>query len=331
MVGQAAATAAVSAETATLVEGLRAGNSRALARVLSAIENAGPAMREIAAALTSSDGRARIIGITGSPGVGKSTSTAALVGALRAEGRRVAVLAVDPSSPFTGGALLGDRVRMQDHATDGAVFIRSMATRGHLGGLAAAAPQAVRALGAAGYDDVLVETVGVGQAEVEIARLADVTMLLLAPGMGDGIQAAKAGIIEIADILVVNKADRDGAQETVRELRAMLALGGQHSTAGGWRPPILSTVAVRGEGLEDVMAALTKHADWSTSSGAGARRRTDRIRAEIEAIAIGTVRADLESAAAPLSALTDQVAAGTLDVYAAADALLAGAGHRRSR
>ncbi len=180
---------------------------------------------EVARLLAPHTGRAHVVGLTGAPGVGKSTTTSALVTALRASGRRVGVLAVDPSSPFTGGALLGDRVRMQEHATDAGVFIRSMATRGHLGGLAAAAPQAVRVLDAAGCDIVLIETVGVGQSEVEVAGLADTTVVLLAPGMGDAIQAAKAGILEIGDVYCVNKADREGADVTARELRTMLAIG----------------------------------------------------------------------------------------------------------
>ena len=192
-------------------------------------------------------GHARVIGLTGSPGVGKSTSTSALVAAYRRRGMQVGVLAVDPSSPFSGGALLGDRVRMQDHATDDGVFIRSMASRGHLGGLSWATPQALRVLSAAGCDVVLVETVGVGQAEVEVASLADTTLVLLAPGMGDGIQAAKAGILEVADLFVVNKADRDGADTVVRDLRYMLSLGDRR-TDEGWRVPILKTVAARGRG-----------------------------------------------------------------------------------
>ena len=193
-------------------------------------------------------GHAQVVGLTGSPGVGKSTTTSALVRELRADGQRVGVLAVDPSSPFSGGALLGDRVRMQDHATDDGVFIRSMASRGHLGGLSSAVPQALRVLDAAGCDVIIVETVGVGQAEVDIASLADTTVVLLAPGMGDGIQAAKAGILEIADIFVVNKADRDGADQVVRDLRYMQSLGGRHSMPGAWRPAIVKTVASRGRG-----------------------------------------------------------------------------------
>src|SRR5690349_14525329 len=206
------------------------------------------------AALAPHAGNAWVIGLTGSPGVGKSTTTTALVGAFRERGLRVGVLAVDPSSPFSGGALLGDRVRMQDHALDPEVYIRSMASRGHLGGLSWAAPQALRVLDAAGCDVILVETVGVGQSEVEIAAMADSTVVLLAPGMGDGIQAAKAGILEIGDLYVINKADRDGADQVRRELRAMLGLS--ERPAGSWNPPILKTVAQTGDGVEDVVDAL---------------------------------------------------------------------------
>ena len=208
-----------------LVERARDGDPRAVARLISLVENGDECLPELAAALAPHTGQAQIIGLTGSPGVGKSTITNELVRAYRAEGKRVGVLAVDPSSPFTGGAILGDRVRMQDHATDPGVYIRSMSSRGHLGGLAAATPQAVRVLEGAGCDVVLVETVGVGQAEVEVASLADTTLVLLAPGMGDAIQAVKAGILEVADVFVVNKADRDGADATYRDIQGMIALG----------------------------------------------------------------------------------------------------------
>jgi len=308
-----------------LVERARNADTRAVARLISLVENDSPLLRDIAAALAPYSGPAQVVGITGSPGVGKSTSTSALVTALRTDGKRVGVLAVDPSSPFSGGALLGDRVRMQDHATDEGVFIRSMASRGHLGGLSAAVPQALRVLDAAGCDIVLIETVGVGQAEVEIASLADTIAVLLAPGMGDGIQAAKAGILEIADIFVVNKADRDGADQVARDLRYMQSLGGRHSAPGAWRPPIVKTVAVRAEGLDDLLAALAKHRDWLTRSGEFRRRRHARASAEIEAIAVGEVRArfaDVHGSAA-LSASAQRVIDGELDPYTAADDLLA--------
>jgi LAO/AO transport system kinase len=281
---------AKSVDVGDLVERACGGEPRALARLITLIENRAALLPEITAALLPHSGRAHVLGITGSPGVGKSTSTTALIASLRVDGRRVGVLAIDPSSPFSGGALLGDRVRMQDHATDPGVFIRSMATRGHLGGLSAAAPQAVRGLDAAGFDDVLIETVGVGQAELDIAALADTVLVLLAPGMGDGIQAAKAGILEVADVFVVNKADRDGAHQVVRDLRGMQSLGGRHSEPGAWRAPIVSTVASRGEGIDDVRAAVTKHRAWMESSGELLRRRQHRAAVEIEAIALAEVR-----------------------------------------
>jgi LAO/AO transport system kinase len=270
-----------------------------------------------------------LVGLTGPPGVGKSTSTSALVTLLREQGRRVGVLAVDPSSPFSGGALLGDRVRMGVHATDPGVFIRSMATRGHLGGLAWSTPQALRVLDAAGFDVLLVETVGVGQSEIEIVGLADTTVVLLAPGMGDGIQAAKAGILEIADVFVVNKADRDGADQAVRDLRHMLSLGGRPGAGGpGWTPPVVRTVAARAEGLPDLVAALDGHREWLDRSGGRERRRLARAAAEIEAITVERVRArigDLRGGST-LSQLAKQVVGGDLDPYRAADELLGSVG-----
>jgi LAO/AO transport system ATPase len=313
------------ADVAELVTRARTADARAVARLISLVENDSPALREVAAALAPHGGHAQVVGLTGSPGVGKSTTTSALVTTLRAEGNRVGVLAVDPSSPFSGGALLGDRVRMQDHATDERVFIRSMASRGQLGGLSAAVPQALRVLDAAGCDIVLIETVGVGQAEVEIASLADTTVVLLAPGMGDGIQAAKAGILEIADVFVVNKADRDGADQVARDLRYMQSLGGRHSGTDAWRPPIVKTIASRCEGIADVVAAVAKHHDWMQRHGELERRRRARAASEIEAIALGQVRQHFAGVhgSAALDAAAARVVAGESDPYRAADELVA--------
>jgi LAO/AO transport system kinase len=309
---------------AELVDRARGSDPRAVARLISLVESDSPALRDVARALAPYTGRARVIGLTGAPGVGKSTTTSALVRALRAAGRRVGVLAVDPSSPFSGGALLGDRVRMQDHATDDGVFIRSMASRGQLGGLAAAVPQALRVLDAAGCETVLIETVGVGQAEVEVASLADSTVLVLAPGLGDGIQAAKAGILEVADVYVVNKADRDGADQVARDLRSMQSLGGRHSEPGAWRAPIVRTVASRDEGVSDLLAALGRHEDWMRAHGELHRRRRVRAATEIESIALGEVRRRFAAVhgSAALEAAADRVVAGEIDPYTAAAELV---------
>jgi LAO/AO transport system kinase len=309
---------------ADLVARAREGEPRAVARLISMVENASPQLREVMAALAPHAGQATVIGLTGSPGVGKSTTTSVLVAAYREQGKRIAVLAVDPSSPFTGGALLGDRVRMQEHATDPGVYIRSMGSRGHLGGLSWATPQAVRVLDAAGCEVVIVETVGVGQAEVEIASLADSTVVLLAPGMGDGIQAAKAGILEIADIYVVNKADRDGADHTIRDLRNMLTLA-EKSEPGAWKPPIVKTIASQGEGNEELVEQLAKHQAWMAESGELDRRRAARIADEIEALAVTALReqmGDLRGGSL-LDDLAAKVLAGQTDPYSAADDLLA--------
>ena len=305
-----------------LIARARDRDPRAVARLISLVEDESPQLREVMAALAPHTGHAQIVGITGSPGVGKSTSTNALVGELRRTGKRVGVLAVDPSSPFSGGALLGDRVRMQDHATDRDVFIRSMASRGHLGGLAWSTPQALRVLDAAGCDVVVVETVGVGQSEIDIAGLADTTVVLLAPGAGDGIQAAKAGILEIGDIFVVNKADRDGADQVRKDLRSMIALGDR--PAGSWKPSIVKTVAHRGEGVGELVEEIGKHFAWLTESGELEKRRTRRVRDEIETIAVTALRRrwDDVHARVELDDLAAAVVAGDSDPYAAADRLI---------
>jgi LAO/AO transport system kinase len=304
-----------------LVERLRAGDKRAVARLISWVENGDrEQLRDATEALNPTTGRAEVLGLTGAPGVGKSTLAAALVEAYRAAGRTVGVLAVDPSSPFTGGALLGDRVRMQRHALDEGVYIRSMASRGHVGGLAWATPQAVRVLDAAGCELVLVETVGVGQAEVEVAGLADTTLVALAPGFGDAIQVAKAGILEVADVFVVNKADKDGADVVARDLRQMLHLG----AATPWQVPVVKTVAERGDGVDQLVAAIARHRAHLESSGELERRRRDRAAREVEEIAVADLRAELGEVGRgeALDGLAEQVAAGKLGPYAAAEQLL---------
>ena len=316
------------ADVGALVAGARDGDARSVARLISLVEDASPLLRGAMAALAPYGGRGSVVGLTGAPGVGKSTTTSVLVSAYRSVGKRVGVLAVDPSSPFSGGALLGDRIRMQDHALDPGVYIRSMASRGHLGGLAWATPQALRVLDAAGCDVVLVETVGVGQSEVEVARTADTTVVLLAPGMGDAIQAAKAGILEVGDVYVVNKAGRDGADATVRELRHMLTLG-ERRQPGDWRPPGVRTVASRGEGVDELLEELDRHRTWLEETGALHERRLHRAADEVETIALTALRervGDLRASDGEngLDALAADVVAGRTDPYAAADRLLAG-------
>jgi LAO/AO transport system kinase len=306
-----------------LVERARGGDARAVARLVSLVEDASPLLRPVMTELAPHTGAAVVVGVTGSPGVGKSTTTSALVTLYRRRGLRVGVLAVDPSSPFSGGALLGDRVRMQEHATDREVYIRSMATRGHLGGLAWSTPQALRVLDAAGCQVVLVETVGVGQSEVEVAALADTTLVLLAPGLGDGIQAAKAGILEVGDVFVVNKADRDGADQVARDLRGMIGLGERRP--GAWRPPIVKTIASRAEGLDGVVDAVDRHRSWMERTGELDRRRLRRARDEIEAIAVTALRerfGDLHGDAR-LDRLAGRLVAGETDPYTAADEIIA--------
>jgi LAO/AO transport system kinase len=323
-----------SASPEDLLAAAAAGDRASLARVLSLVERGGDPARAVARALDGKGERAYTVGITGSPGAGKSTLTNALIDVVRSDDQRVAVLAVDPSSPFTGGAILGDRVRMGDHALDDAVFIRSMATRGHLGGLAVAAPEAVRVLGSAGFHWVLVETVGVGQVEVEVAGQTDTTVVVVNPGWGDAVQAAKAGLMEIADVFVVNKADRPGAAEAEADLRRVLDLSGGATGGpgpggpdgpGAWRPPIVRTTATSGEGVADVWAAVGEHRDHLTVSGGLHERRRRRAADEISRL-VG-VRL-LEQARAVTTGdraaeLAEAVARGDTDPWTAADELLA--------
>ncbi len=266
-----------------LFEAACSGDRRSLARLLSVVERGGEGARMLGQLAFPKAGSGYTVGITGAPGAGKSTLTSALVTQLRADALRIGVLAIDPSSPFTGGAILGDRVRMQDHALDDEVFIRSMATRGHLGGLALAAPAAVRVLEAAGRSWVLLETVGVGQVEVEIVGSADTTIVVVNPGWGDSVQANKAGLMEIADIFVINKSDRVGADDTRRDLELMLDLSGLGHD-GRWRPPIIATVAPDGVGVDVLWAAIQEHRAFIEANGELARRRDARSKDELERI-----------------------------------------------
>jgi LAO/AO transport system kinase len=266
-------------DLAQLTEGILAGRYRSLAQAISFVERDDPRVDRLLADIYPSTGRARIVGITGSPGSGKSTLVAAMARDYRKQQKRVGIIAVDPTSPFTGGAILGDRIRMADLYTDRGVFIRSMATRGFLGGLARATNDVVDLLDASGFDLVLVETVGVGQDEVEVIRTVQTNMVVLVPGMGDDIQAIKAGIMEIGDIFVVNKADRPGADKTVTEVTMMMSLVEEH---GDWVPPIVKTVALRGEGIGEVDAAIEQHYQYLATSGELDRRNRERVRIRIE-------------------------------------------------
>jgi LAO/AO transport system kinase len=305
-------------DVAALVEGVLAADPRAVARAISMVEDGAPELEELSAALYPRTGRAWTIGVTGAPGVGKSSLARELVRLARARGLSVAVLAIDPTSPFTGGALLGDRLRMQEHATDPAVFIRSMATRGHLGGMALAAPEAVRILDASGKDLVIVETVGVGQAEVDVAAATDTTLVVVAPGWGDAIQVAKAGILEIADVFVVNKADREGAEEAVRDLRNMLRLGPPLP----WVPPVVATSTVTGEGLEELWAAAEAHRRAQEESGRLRERRRARLALELESLAAERLRLRVRGLVDGARDLIDALEERRTDPYRAAAMLL---------
>ena len=304
-----------------LIAGFAAGQPRSLARLISLLENSPTSAPRVLSRLPAPLTRAVVVGLTGSPGSGKSTVAAALVGVLRSRGERVAVIGVDPSSPFGGGALLGDRIRLREHAADHGVFIRSMATRGMLGGLAIATWQAVTLLERFGFPWVLVETVGVGQSEVDIASLADVTVLLLAPGMGDGIQVMKAGVMEIADLFLVNKADQDGADRTLREVRAHLNVWQGPAQE---RPPVLTAVATKGTGIDELLAAIKERIQAARANGRDDKRRRQRIRYEIDTIVSAMVQARIDVAMAGDKAvdLWRHLEDGTLDTYSAACGLL---------
>lgn len=326
-----------------LLQSAQAGQRRALARLLSFVEAGGQRGRQVAALAYRSGADPRTVGITGAPGAGKSTLTGRLLGVVRAGGvEQVAVLAVDPTSPYSGGAVLGDRVRMQDPANDSGVYIRSMATRGHLGGLSLAVPEAIRVLGACGMPLVLVETVGVGQVEVEVAGATDTTVVVVNPRWGDAIQANKAGLMEVADVFVVNKADMPGAAETRRDLQQMLDLAGHGasghgasghgdgdgsvSAVGDWRPPIVETVAATGQGIEALWTAIVDHQQFLDGGGGLAERRRNRLSNELRRVLDARIAVEVNRLLT--SGATDvlrAVAEHRLDPYAAADQLVAAA------
>ena len=311
----------VATDPLELMDAAAAGDRRSVARLLSLVERGGEPARRVGALAHARSGGGYTVGITGAPGAGKSTLTGALLGVVRAAGDAVSVLAIDPSSPFTGGAILGDRIRMQDHSLDDGVFIRSMATRGHLGGLALATPQAVRVLDASGFPWVLVETVGVGQVEVEIVGAADTTVVVVNPGWGDAVQANKAGLMEIADVFVINKADRPGTDGTRRDLDAMLDMT---VTEDGWRPPIVEAVATEGSGVEDLWGCVRDHRAHLEATGGLDRRRGERAREELTRILAERLllRARRRSTGDRFDELLEAVAARRTDPWTAADELL---------
>jgi LAO/AO transport system kinase len=307
-------------DAASLAEKVLAGDRRAVARAISMVEDGSKDLPELSAAIYPRTGRAYTVGLTGSPGVGKSSLAEQLVRSARARERTVAVLAIDPTSPFTGGALLGDRLRMQAHATDPGVFIRSMATRGHLGGMALAAPEALRILDASGKDFILVETVGVGQAEVEVATATDTTLVVVSPGWGDAVQVSKAGILEIADVFVVNKADKNGADDAVRDLRSMLRMGPKTD----WIAPIVKTSTISGDGIDELWGAVERHRDHQEKTGSLEAKRTARVVEEVKSIVAFRLR---ERSARLLAGrgegdLAEDLQARRLDPYMAATQLI---------
>lgn len=318
-----------SADPDELMQLARTGDRAALARLISVIERGGPPARAVSAVTHPLSGRAYTIGITGAPGAGKSTLTNALVTVVRACGDELGVLAIDPSSPFTGGAILGDRVRMGDHALDHGVFIRSMATRGHLGGLALATPEAMRVLDAAGLPWIIIETVGVGQVEVEITGSADTTVVVVNPGWGDAVQANKAGLMEIADIFVINKADRPGADDTQRDLEQMLELGFGGADPSRWRPPVLLSVASKDEGADALWDAVGRHRAHLIERDLLASRRRARLTDELQHIVAAKLleRAQAIASGSRFEALRDDVLAHALDPWSAAERLLDGLDH----
>ncbi len=305
-------------DVARLVEGVLGGEPRAVARAISLVEDGAAELPELSAALFPHTGRAATVGLTGAPGVGKSSLARELVRAGRERGLSVAVLAVDPTSPISGGALLGDRVRMQEHATDPKVFIRSMATRGHLGGIALATPEAVRILDASGKDLVIVETVGVGQAEVDVAAATDTTLVVVAPGWGDAVQVAKAGVLEVADVFVVNKADREGADEAVRDLEALVRMGPELD----WVPPVVRTCTVTREGIGELWEAVERHREHQEASGRLRARRRARLAAELAALAVERLRLVARDALDASEDLVDDLEARRADPYRAAAILV---------
>lgn len=309
-----------------LAERLLAGDVRALARAISMVEDRDPRLADLAAAVRGRLGRAHVVGITGPPGAGKSTIADGLIERWRARGETIGVVAVDPSSPFSGGAILGDRVRMQRHALDPGVFIRSMASRGHLGGLAAATREAIRLIDASGRDRCLVETVGVGQSEFEVMRAVDTVVVVTTPASGDSVQVIKAGVMETADIFVLNKADLAGADRVRRELRELVHLGRRRDgDEPAWEPPVVPCVATSGEGLDEVVAAIDAHAEALRRTGELERRRRARLRAEIEALvaemAVERARAALRGGTMGAALDADP---GDVDPYALAESILEG-------